>query len=54
MKVTIVPVVIVAFGRVTKGLLKALEDLEIVGQMETRQTTTLLRISIVLRKVLGA
>ena len=29
MKVTIVPIVISALGTVTKGLLKALEDLEI-------------------------
>ena len=31
MKVTIVPILIGAFGRVTKGLLKGLEDLEIRG-----------------------
>ena len=32
-----------AFGRVTKGLLKGLEDLEDGGQTETIQTTALLR-----------
>ena len=31
MKVTIVPIVIGAFGTVTKGLLKGLEDLEVGG-----------------------
>ena len=29
MKVTIIPIVIDAFGTVTKGLLKGLEDLEV-------------------------
>ena len=41
MQVTIIPIVIGAFGTVTKGLLKGLEDLEIVGRVETIQTTTL-------------
>ena len=31
MKVTIIPIVIAAFGTVTKGLLKGLEDLEFGG-----------------------
>ena len=35
MKVTIIPIVIGAFGMVTKGLLKGLEDLEIGGWVET-------------------
>ena len=39
MKVTIIPTVIGAFGTVTKGLLKSLEDLEVGGQAETIQTT---------------
>ena len=43
MKVTIIPIVIGAFGTVTKGLLKGLEDLKIRGRVETIQTTTLLR-----------
>ena len=33
-KVTIVPIVIGAFGTITKGLLKDLEDLEIGGRVE--------------------
>ena len=40
---TIIPIVIGAFGTVTKGLLKGLEDLEIRGRVETIQTTTVLR-----------
>ena len=43
MKVTIIPIVIGAFGTVTKGLLKGREDLEIKGRVETIETTTLLR-----------
>ena len=35
MKVTIIPIVIGAFGSVTKGLLKGLEDLEVGGRGET-------------------
>ena len=31
MKVTIIPIVIGAFGTVTKGLLKGLEDFEVSG-----------------------
>ena len=42
MKGTIVPIVIGAFGTITKGLLKGLEDLEVGGQVETIQTTALL------------
>ena len=42
MKVTIIPIVIGAFGAVTKGLVQGLEDLEITGRVETIQTTALL------------
>ena len=51
MKVTIIPIVIGAFGTVTKGLLKGLEDLEVEGRMETIQTTTLWRTARILRRV---
>ena len=34
MKVTIVPIVIGAFGTITKGLLKGLEDLEVGGRVD--------------------
>ena len=52
MQVTIIPIVIGAFGIVTKGLLKGLLDLEVGGRMETIQTTTLLRTARILRRVL--
>ena len=39
MRLTIVSIVIGAFGKVTKGLLKGLEDLVVGGQVETIQTT---------------
>ena len=52
MQVTIIPVVIGAFGTVTKGLLKGLEDLEDDGRVETIQTTALLRTVRILKRVL--
>ena len=52
MKVTITPIVIGTFGTVIKGLLKGLEDLEVVGPVETNQTTALLRTARILRRVL--
>ena len=52
MKVTIIPIVIGAFGTVTKGLLKVLEDLEVGDQVETIQTSPLLKTARILRTVL--
>ena len=55
MKVTIVRIVIGAFGIVTKRLLKGLEDLEVGGRVETIQTTASLitaRILRIMRSVL--
>ena len=52
MKVTIIPIVIGAFGTVTKGLLKGLENLEVRGRVETIKTTALLRTARILRRVL--
>ena len=52
MKVTIIPTGIGAFGTVAKGLLKVLEDLEVGGRVETIQTTELLRMARILRRVL--
>ena len=49
MKVTIVPIVIGAFGTITKGLLKGQEDLEVGRRVETIQTTALLRTARILR-----
>ena len=51
MQVTIIPIVIGAFGTVTKGLLKGLEDLEVGGRVETIQTTALLRTARILRRL---
>ena len=52
MKATIIPIVIGALGKVTKGLIQGLEDLEIIGRVETFQTTALLRSARILRRVL--
>ena len=52
MKVTIIPIVVGAFGTVTKRLLKGLEDLEVGGRVETIQTTVLLKTARILRRVL--
>ena len=52
MKVTIIPSVIGALDTVPKGLVHGLEDLEIRGQVETIQTTALLRSTRILRRVL--
>ena len=52
MKVTIIPIVIGAFGTVTKGLVQGLEDLEITWLVETIQTTALFRSARILRRVL--
>ena len=41
-----------AFGTITKGLLKGLEDLEVDGQVETIQMTALLRTARILRRIL--
>ncbi len=52
MKVTIVPIVIGAFGTITKGLLQGLEDLEVGGRVETIQMTRLRRTARIVRRVL--
>ena len=51
MQVKIIPIVIGAFGTVTKGLLKGLEDLKVGRRVETIQTTALLRTARILRRV---
>ena len=45
------PIVTGALGTITKGLLKGLEDLEVGGRVETIQTTALLRMARILRRV---
>ena len=52
MKATTIPIVIGALGAVTKGLLTGLEDLEVGGRVEIIQTTVLLRMARILRRVL--
>ena len=51
-KVSVVPIVFGAFGTVTEGLLKGLEDLEVGGRVENIQTTALSRTARILRRVL--
>ena len=50
MKVTIIPIVIGAFGTVTKGLFNGLGNFEERGRVETIQTTALLRTARILRR----
>ena len=45
-------IVIGAFGTVTKGILKGLDDLEVAGRVETMKTASLLRTARILRRVL--
>ena len=52
-KVTIIPIVIGAFGTVTEGLIKGLEDLEISERVKSIQTTTFLTSARILRRILG-
>ena len=48
---TIIPIVIGAFGTVTKELLKSLEDLGVGSRVDTIQTTALLKTARILRGV---
>ena len=52
MKLTVIPFVISTLGTVTKGLIQELEDLEIRGRVETIQSTALLKLARILRRVL--
>ena len=52
LKVTMILIVIGILGTVTKGLIQELEDLEITGQVEAIQTTALLKLARILRRVL--
>ena len=54
MKVTVIPIVISALETVSKGLEERLEELEIGGRIETIQSTTLLNLAIIPRRVLVA
>ena len=52
MRVTVIPIVIGALDIVTKELVQVLEDLEIRRGQEIIQTTALLRLVRILRRVL--
>ena len=52
-KVTVITMVVGAFGTDPKGLERGLKELEIRGRIETIQTTTLLRSTRILRRVKG-
>ena len=52
MKVTVIPIVIRAFGTVTKRLIQGLEDLDITGRMESIESTAFLRSTRILGRVL--
>ena len=49
---TIIPIVIGAFGTVAKRLLKGLGDLQFGGRVETIETTALLKTARIPRRVL--
>ena len=51
MKMTVIPIVIGAFGSLTKGLLLGLGDFEVKGRVETNHITELLRSDRMLRRV---
>ena len=50
MKVTVIPIVMVTLGRITKGFVQVLEDLEIRERVDTIQTTALSWSAIILRE----
>ena len=52
MKVMIIPIGIGAFGTVSKGQLKGLEDWEVGGREEIIQTIALLRMTRISRRVM--
>ena len=51
MKMLVMSVVTGTLATISKGLVKGLEGLEIRGQVETIQTTALLRLARILRRV---
>ena len=48
---TVIPIVIGALGTVTKGLILEQEDLEVRGRVETIQTSALLRLARIVRRI---
>ena len=49
--ILLIIIVIGAFGTVTKGMVRGLEELEIGGRAETIQTRILLRLTRILRRI---
>ena len=47
-----VAIILIVIGTLTKGLIQELEDLEIMGQVESIKTTALLRSARILRRIL--
>ena len=54
MNVTVIPILTGVLGSIPKGLLRELEELEILGIAKTIQTTALLRSPRIQRRVLGS
>ena len=52
MRMKVVPIVIGALAMIPRGLEKSLDELDIRGRIETIQTTALLRLAGILRRVL--
>ena len=52
MKVTVKPIIIGTLGTVTKGQVQGLKDSEMRGRVENIQTTALLRLAKILKRVL--
>ena len=52
MKETVIPIVIGELSKVTIRLARGLVDFEIIGRVETIQTTALLKLARILRRVL--
>ena len=52
MELTILHLVMVVFGTVTKELLEGMEDFQVRGRVETIQITSLLRMVRILRRVM--
>ena len=50
-KVTVIPIVIGSLGTILKSLVRSLGELEIGRRVETIQTTALLRLARILRRV---
>ena len=51
MNMTMIPIVTGALGMIPKSLERRLEELEIGGRIETIETTTLLKLTSILRRV---